>query len=127
MCAGQSLPTKRWASRAPPTTAPVTNCLKRRRSAILKSTTRASCNAAIEMTERKKSEDEAYETATELRALFKAFPDFFLRLDREGNALDWKGGQAPDPFLSPEKFSKQNLPDILPADVIAQFLEAQDK
>ena len=83
--------------------------------------------AAIDMTERKKSEDEAYETATELRALFQAFPDLFLRLDREGNALDWKGGQSSDPFLSPERFSKHNLSAILPAEVIAQFVEAQEK
>jgi PAS domain S-box-containing protein len=83
--------------------------------------------AAIDMTDRKKSEDEAYETATELRALFQAFPDLFLRLDRGGNALDWKGGQSSDPFLSPERFGKHSLSAILPAEVIAQFVEAQEK
>ncbi|MEY2411885.1 MAG: hypothetical protein QOD84_491, partial [Acidobacteriaceae bacterium] len=83
--------------------------------------------AAIDMTDRKKSEDEAYETATELRALFQAFPDLFLRLDREGNALDWKGGQSSDPFLSPERFGKHSLAGILPPLVIAQFVEAQEK
>jgi PAS domain S-box-containing protein len=83
--------------------------------------------AAVDMTERKKSEDEAYETATELRALFQAFPDLFLRLDREGNVLDCKGGQSSDPYLSPEKFSARKLQDILTAEVMGQFRSAQDK
>jgi PAS domain S-box-containing protein len=83
--------------------------------------------ATLDVTERKKSEDEAYETATELRALFQAFPDLFLRLDREGHVLDCKGGQSSDPFLSPERFTRQRLPEILKPQVIAQFREAQDK
>src|SRR5258708_38541103 len=82
---------------------------------------------ASNMTERKKSVVEAYETATELRALFQAFPDLFLRVDREGKVLDWKGGQSADPFLSPDRFSKNTLQNILPAGVMAQFREAQDR
>ena len=73
--------------------------------------------ASLDVTERKKSEDQAYETAAELRALFQAFPDLFLRIDREGKVLDCKGGQDSDPFLSPDKFADQNLKDILPAGV----------
>ena len=83
--------------------------------------------ASVDITERKKSEDHAYETASELRALFQAFPDLFLRLDRDGNVLDCKGGQSSDPFLSPDKFTDRNLRDILPAGVAEQFGEAQDK
>jgi PAS domain S-box-containing protein len=83
--------------------------------------------ASLDVTERKKSEDHAYETAAELRALFQAFPDLFLRLDREGNILDCKGGQSSDPFLSVEKFADRNLGDILPAPVVDLFGEAQDK
>jgi PAS domain S-box-containing protein len=83
--------------------------------------------ASLDVTERKKSEDQAYETAAELRALFQAFPDLFLRINRDGNVLDCKGGQSSDPFLSPEKFAEQNLKDILPAGVAELFGEAQDK
>jgi PAS domain S-box-containing protein len=83
--------------------------------------------ASLDVTERKKSEDQAYETAAELRALFQAFPDLFLRIDREGNVLDCKGGQSSDPFLSPDKFAQQNLRDILPEGVALLFGEAQDK
>ena len=82
--------------------------------------------ASIDVTERKRSEDQAYETAAELRALFQAFPDLFLRLDREGAVLDCKGGQSPDPFLAPDKFSGHNLSEILPESVTAQLGEAQD-
>jgi PAS domain S-box-containing protein len=83
--------------------------------------------AALDVTERKKSEDEAYETATELRVLFQAFPDMFLRIDREGKVLDGRGGQATDPLLSPDRFANRKLQDILAPEVIAQFREAQDK
>jgi len=83
--------------------------------------------ASVDVTERKKSEDQAYETAAELRALFQAFPDLFLRVDREGNVLDCKGGQSSDPFLSPDKFLDHNLRDILPSGVAELFGEAQDK
>jgi PAS domain S-box-containing protein len=83
--------------------------------------------ASVDVTERKKSEDQAYETAAELRALFQAFPDLFLRIDREGNILDCKGGQSSDPFLSADKFTDRNLKDILPAGVVELFGEAQDK
>jgi PAS domain S-box-containing protein len=83
--------------------------------------------ASLDVTERKKSEDHAYETAAELRALFQAFPDLFLRLDRAGNVLDCKGGQSSDPFLTVEKFTDHNLKEILPAGMAELFGEAQDK
>jgi PAS domain S-box-containing protein len=83
--------------------------------------------AALDVTERKRSEDEAYETATELRALFQAFPDLFLRVDRDGNVYDCKGGQSSDPFLPPERFGKGKLSEVLKPEILAQFREAQDK
>jgi signal transduction histidine kinase/ActR/RegA family two-component response regulator len=51
----------------------------------------------------------------------------FLRLDRDGNVLDCKGGQSSDPFLSPDKFTDHNLKDILPVQVVEQFGQTQDK
>jgi PAS domain S-box-containing protein len=82
--------------------------------------------AAVDVTERKTSEDQAYQIATELRALFQAFPDLFLRVDRNGKVLDAKGGQRSDPFLTPEKFIARKLHDILPGEVVSQLGEAQD-
>ena len=83
--------------------------------------------AAVDVTERKRSEEAAYQTATELRALFQAFPDLFLQVNRKGEVLDSKGGQSSDPFLAPEKFAGRNLLHILPAGVLAQIQEAEEK
>ncbi|HTR37275.1 MAG TPA: ATP-binding protein [Bryobacteraceae bacterium] len=83
--------------------------------------------ASVDVTERKKSEDAAYQTAAELRALFQAFPDLFLRLRRDGQVLDAKGGQRSDPLLVPERFAGHNLKEILPETVVAQIQQAQEK
>jgi PAS domain S-box-containing protein len=83
--------------------------------------------ASIDVTARKNSEDAAYQNATELRALFQAFPDLFLRLDKSETILDAKGGQGSDAFLSADKFPGRNLQDLLPAAALAQVREAQEK
>jgi PAS domain S-box-containing protein len=86
--------------------------------------------ASIDATDRKQSEDAAYQNATELRALFQAFPDLFLRLDRKGAVLDAQAGESSDSFLSPERFAGGNLQDILSetaAGVMEQVRSAQEK
>jgi PAS domain S-box-containing protein len=83
--------------------------------------------ASINITERKNSEDAAYQNATELRALFQAFPDLFLRLDKNETVLDAKGGQRSDSFLGADKFLGRNLQDLLPAHVLAEVRAAQQK
>jgi PAS domain S-box-containing protein len=83
--------------------------------------------ASIDVTQRKQSEDAAYQSATEIRALFQAFPDLFLRLDRNGAVLDAQAGQSSDSLLSAEKFARGNLQDILPARVLEQVRSAQEK
>ena len=83
--------------------------------------------ASVDITERKNSEVAAYQNAAELRALFQASPDLFLRLDKSENVLDAKGGQRSDAFLSADKFPGRNLQDLLPAGVLAQVREAQER
>jgi PAS domain S-box-containing protein len=83
--------------------------------------------ASIDITERKNSQDAAYQNATELRALFQAFPDLFLRLDKSENVLDAKGGQRSDAFLRADKFPGTNLQDLLPAGSVAQVRAAQER
>ena len=83
--------------------------------------------ASIDVTERKNSEDAAYQNGTELRALFQAFPDLFLRLDKSETVLDAKGGQRSDAFLSADKFINRNLQDLLPAGALEQLRAAQEK
>jgi len=81
--------------------------------------------ASLDITERKESEDAAYQNAAELRALFQAFPDLFLRLDKTETVLDANGGQHSDPFLSADKFEGRNLQDLLPAGALAEIRAAQ--
>lgn len=83
--------------------------------------------ASIDVTDRKNSEDAAYQHAAELRALFQTFPDLFLRLDKSEMVLDAKGGQRADSFLNPEKFAARNLQELLPASVLVQIREAQPR
>ncbi len=83
--------------------------------------------ATIDITERKQSEAEAYQSASELRVLFQGIPDLFARLDGDGNVLDCSGGRSSDPFLSPENFAGRRLQDILIPEVLLQFRLAQDK
>ena len=83
--------------------------------------------ASIDVTERKSSADAAYQNAAELRALFQAFPDLFLRLDKNDTVLDAKGGQRSDSFLGADKFLGRNLQDLLPSDALLQVREAQEQ
>jgi PAS domain S-box-containing protein len=83
--------------------------------------------ASIDITERKSSEDAAYQNATELRALFQAFPDLFLRLDKNEAVLDAKGGQPSDSFLGADKFLGRNLQDLLPPAAVAHVRGAQER
>src|SRR5580700_10980056 len=83
--------------------------------------------ASIDVTDRKHSENAAYQNATELRALFQAFPDLFLRVDRSGAVLDAQAGKSSDSLLSAEKFAGGNLQDLLPAGVLEHVRSAQEK
>ena len=83
--------------------------------------------AAVDVTQHKKSDEQAFQVGTELRALFQAFPDFFLRIDRNGMVQDAKGGQKTDAFLAAPKFVGRNLRDILPAAAMEQFELAQER
>ena len=83
--------------------------------------------ASIDVTERKNSEHVAYQNAAELRALFQAFPDLFLRLDNSETVLDAKGGQRSDSFLGTDKFLGRNLQDLLPAGALTRVRAAQEQ
>jgi PAS domain S-box-containing protein len=83
--------------------------------------------AAVDVTQRKHSDEQAFHIATELRALFQALPDFFLRMDRDGKVQEAKGGQKSDSFLAAEKFLGRNLREVLPPDAVEQFVLAQER
>jgi two-component system sensor histidine kinase/response regulator len=83
--------------------------------------------AAVDVTQRKKSDEQAYQITSELHALFQAFPDFFLRLDRDGKIHDARGGEKSDPFLAPEKFLGRNLEQVLPREAFQEFTRAREQ
>ena len=82
--------------------------------------------AAVDVTQRKQSDEHAFQVATELQALFRALPDFFLRLDRDGKVQDAKGGEKSDQFLAPEKFLGRHLKEVLPPEAADQLAAAQE-
>lgn len=77
-----------------------------------------------DITDRQKTEEHALETASELNALFEAFPDLFLRLNPDGMVLDCKRGDPNDPFLVADKFLGRSLQDVLPADAARLIKDA---
>ena len=81
-------------------------------------------SASLDVTDHQRTQEQALETASELKALFQAFPDLFLRFDTEGNVVDCKSGDPKDPFLRSETFLGRRLQDIIPADAARLLTEA---
>jgi two-component system, sensor histidine kinase and response regulator len=81
-------------------------------------------SAILDITDHRRTKEQALETASELKALFQAFPDLFLRFDTEGNVVDCKRGDPKDPFLGPEISLGRRLQDILPADAARLLIGA---
>ncbi|MBI1787042.1 MAG: PAS domain S-box protein, partial [Acidobacteria bacterium] len=48
--------------------------------------------ASLDITERARTEATAYQTTSELKAIFSAFPDVFYRIDAQGMILDFQSG-----------------------------------
>ena len=72
----------------------------------------------------KKLEENLYQKASELQAIFNAFPDLFFRMDSEGTILDYKAGQSSYLFARPEVFLGKRMQEVLPGEVGQQFHEA---
>jgi len=68
------------------------------------------------------SSEELLQTNSELRAIIQAFPDLFIRTDKQGLILDRKGGSEEDPFLSQAKNLRgKNVRKIPVRDVASKF------
>ena len=55
-------------------------------------------SASIDVTERAQTQLEVQQTTAELRALFNAFPDLFLRVDPAGLVLDYRAPSSGDDY-----------------------------
>jgi len=80
--------------------------------------------ASMDITERQRSEEEIFQTTSELKAIFQAFPDYFLRLDESGRVVDCQTGKSADGFGLPAKPVGKHLAKILPEAAAAQIQAA---
>ncbi|HEX6895429.1 MAG TPA: ATP-binding protein [Bryobacteraceae bacterium] len=81
----------------------------------------------LDVTERNQNDERAFRLASDLQALFQAFPEFFLRLDRNGIVQDVKGGDKSDPFLAASRFLGHDLSQLLPPEALSDYKAAQDR
>jgi two-component system sensor histidine kinase/response regulator len=79
--------------------------------------------ATLDVTERSRNEEDALKAASELKALFTAFPDLFLRLNADGEVLACNGGHSKDPLLDPNAFEGQCVQKVLPPDASQRIVE----
>lgn len=82
---------------------------------------------ALDITERKRAEEELSRTSSELQGIFQALPDLYFRLGADGTILDYKTEEVADLYVSPEEFLGRKMQDVLPEDVGRQFAKGIEK
>lgn len=79
---------------------------------------------SVDVTAAQAAGEEAERTNQELKAIFDAFPDSFLRLDTEGRVLDYKPASAAESALPPGKYVGGKIQDLLPGEAGRRVLQA---
>ena len=82
---------------------------------------------AIDITDRKRVEEELRQTTSELQGIFQALPDLYFRLAADGTILDYKTEDIADLYLRPEEFMGRRMQDVLPSEVGLQFKKGIEK
>ncbi len=70
------------------------------------------------------SSKELLEKNSELRAVFQAFPDIFLRINDDGLILDYKRSQTEGFYLLPHRLHGKRLPEIFDGPLSQSFEQA---
>ncbi len=70
------------------------------------------------------SSKELLEKNSELRAVFQAFPDIFLRINDDGLILDYKRSQTERFYLLPHRLHGKRLPEIFDGPLSQSFEQA---
>ncbi len=76
-----------------------------------------------DITDRKRAEQAAHETAERNRAILRAIPDMVFLMDREGVYLDFHTRDLGSLLVQPDIFLGKNVRDVLPPDLAEQVLE----
>ncbi len=66
----------------------------------------------IDITERKRSEEEMHNLASEIQAVFRVLPDLFFRLGADGTFLELIAGRPSDLYLPAEKVLGRRIQDV---------------
>jgi PAS domain S-box-containing protein len=80
--------------------------------------------ASVDISENTRSEQEVVKTTQELKAIFDAFPDSFLRLDAKHVVVDYKGSQTADLDL---KTTGRRVEEALPGEAGERIGKAVDQ
>jgi PAS domain S-box-containing protein len=70
--------------------------------------------ATIDITEPTRAQEEVRQTTSELKAIFQAFPDLFLRADAQGTILDYRSSKAAGGFGFAANCTGRHLRSALP-------------
>lgn len=73
--------------------------------------------SVLDITDRKNMENELKQATAELKAIFKALPDIYFRLDNEGTILDWIASEPSELYLPPSEFMNKKMQDLLPENI----------
>ena len=60
----------------------------------------------------------------EFEAIFQAFPDLFLLLERDGTILEYRGTQHYNLHISPGAIGQQTIQELLPSPVASKYQQA---
>jgi PAS domain S-box-containing protein len=79
---------------------------------------------AVDITERKLAEDALHNKSYQLQAVFNAFPDVLVRLDRRGTILEYTASLGRPLYRRPEEVLGKRLPGLLPRNVASLVRKA---
>ena len=72
---------------------------------------------AVDITERKEAQDALRQKGDQLEAVFNAFPDLLVRLDRQGTILEYTASPDRTLYRAPEDFLGKQLASLVPPNV----------
>lgn len=73
--------------------------------------------SVLDITNRKKMENELRQTTAELKAIFNALPDVYFRLNNDGTIIDWMASDPSELYIPPSEFMNKKMQDLLPENI----------